>query len=75
MSQEEKKQKEREASIPIYGFSPNAFSPTSSGSWFPSNDDTQAKTLTLREIQALEEKEKEERRTVRHGTEFEKREG
>ena len=74
MSQEEKKQKEREASIPIYGFSPNAFSPTSSGSWFPSNDDTQGKTLTLREIQALEEKEKEERELVAMVAEFEKAE-
>ena len=61
--QEEEKQQERNASStrPIYGFSPNAFSSTSPGSWFPSNDDEHGKKLTLLAIQALEEKEKEER--------------
>ncbi|CAL6325513.1 unnamed protein product [Bathycoccus prasinos] len=76
MRQEEEKQQERNASStrPIYGFSPNAFSSTSPGSWFPSNDDEQGKKLTLLEIQALEEKEKEERELVALVAAFEKAE-
>ncbi|CAL6323617.1 unnamed protein product [Bathycoccus prasinos] len=76
MRQEEEKQQERNASStrPIYGFSPNAFSSTSPGSWFPSNDDEHGKKLTLLEIQALEEKEKEERELVALVAAFEKAE-
>jgi len=76
MRQEEEKQQERNASStrPIYGFSPNAFSSTSPGSWFPSNDAEQGKKLTLLEIQAQEEKEKEERELVALVAAFEKAE-
>ena len=76
MRQEEEKQQERSASStrPIYGFSPNAFSSTSTGSWFPSNDDEHGKKLTIQEIQELEEKEKEERELVALVAAFEKAE-
>ena len=76
MRQEEEKQQERNASStrPIYGFSPNAFSSNSPGSWFPSNDDEHGKKLTVLEIQALEEKEKEERELVALVAAFEKAE-